>query len=98
MTQTLSQLRNVAGPRDRAVLDAYEAALRAAFRPYRMGAFARPFGGGPRFNHLFLAGRNLSLCGHLVVARPKDELTRVDLAQVDCLACLEKFKTDQAGR
>lgn len=72
------------------IVQAYEAALRSVFTGYRMGSFARPFGGGRRYWHVFVNGRNLALCGGLAVAR-QDELTAVSLPDIDCAACLRIF-------
>jgi len=73
-----------------AVVRAYDAAMASVLTGYRMVAFARPFGGGPKYWHLIVNGRRLSLCAHLATGRTSAR-RRVDLAEVDCVACLDVF-------
>jgi hypothetical protein len=74
-----------------AIVQAHQVAMDAALSDYRMGALARPFGGG-KFWHLFAVRprARLSLCAALA-AGPTTHLRPVDLAEVDCVACLEVF-------
>ena len=70
-----------------------EASLDATLSRYRMAGFPRPFRKdqrGQRFNHLFPRDVHLAICGGLAVVKP-ERLQPVDLAQVDCLACLDEL-------
>lgn len=73
-----------------AIVKAHEAAMAATLTGYRMVAFHRPFGGGPLYWHMIANGRQLSLCGSLAAGRTTTR-RRVDLAEIDCLDCLERF-------
>lgn len=67
------------------------AAAEAAGRDYRMAGFPRPFTASPdRFNHIFRAGENLSLCNRLAAVHP-DRLRPLELPQIDCQACVDIF-------
>jgi hypothetical protein len=68
----------------------HDKAVLAVAADYRMAGFRKPFTQSDRFNHVFKAGANLSLCHGLAVARP-DRLGPLDLAMVDCIACMDLF-------
>ena len=89
MLQDVATLRN-GEARVEAIVKAYDAAMANVLTGYRMAAFARPFGGGPKYWHLILNGRRLSLCHGLAAGRTT-ALRRVDLAEVDCVDCLDAF-------
>lgn len=85
----VATLRNGAA-RVEAIVKAYDAAMASVLTGYRMVAFTKPFGGGPKYWHLILNGRQLSLCGGLAAGRTTTR-RRVDLAEVDCVDCLDAF-------
>ena len=71
-----------------AIVTAHYAAMAAVLLQFRMVGVRRPFSGGI-FNHLRGAGERLTLCTNVTCIALQDG--PVDLAEVDCIGCLDVF-------
>jgi hypothetical protein len=69
-----------------AVVAAHQATMAAVLLDYRMVSIRRPFSGGT-FNHLRHVAETLTMCDHIRT----ESGGPVDLAEVDCIACLDAF-------
>jgi hypothetical protein len=69
-----------------AIVTAHQVAMDAMLTHYRVVSVRKPFSGGT-FNHLRRAGETLTLCQGIRT----DNGGAVDLAEVDCITCLDAF-------
>lgn len=71
-----------------AVVQAHRSVMDMVLGQFRMVSVRPPFQHGD-FNHMLVAGGSLTLCRRIAVLTARG--VAVDLAQVDCLRCLEAF-------